>query len=40
MSDGYELSDGEKRDLIKLITEGKGRVCQVVEKRERVITSA
>src|SRR5688572_20266714 len=23
MSDGYELSDAEKRDLIKLITEGK-----------------
>lgn len=23
MSDGYELSDGEKRDLIKMITEGK-----------------
>ena len=23
MSDGYELSDDEKRDLIKLITEGK-----------------
>jgi DNA modification methylase len=39
MSDGYELSDAEKRDLIKLITEGKAlpekyRFLLFQEKRE------
>ena len=39
MSDTYELSDAEKRDLIKLITEGKPlpekyRLLLFADKRE------